>query len=419
MREQDLNIYKIDLENNKDLHLLVTDQCNKILPRYGWYNYKHSFSRDLVFGLLNDFGFNKQNCKEHVIFDPFCGAGTTLLASKEYGIKSIGMDIMPFSVFISTAKTYNYDFNVLLKTWSSFSSPHVLNMNLIDFKDKKAILQRYYDEKILDIVLKLYAWIDLQQTQVRLFFLTALFSILEDISNVKKDGGFLRFCEKTVTSDMVLESFENCVIQQLEDIQQERILQLSPEVTLIQGDARAIDIPNDSISAIITSPPYPNRHDYTRIYYAELALGFYNNNEDIKRLRYDTLRSHVEARKKKSSEGYSTPSGLNSLIADIKNKPMPNKSVIPMLEGYFEDMHIVFIELKRILKQDGYFALVVCDVRYSGVIIPVVSLLQELAANVGFKFVKKIVARHKHNSAQQMKEYGKKPIEESIIIWQK
>jgi len=42
----------IQHNQNIDLRLLVTPYQNKRLPVYDWYNYKHSFSHDLVIKLI-------------------------------------------------------------------------------------------------------------------------------------------------------------------------------------------------------------------------------------------------------------------------------------------------------------------------------------------------------------------------------
>jgi tRNA G10 N-methylase Trm11 len=72
------------------------------------------------------------------------------------------------------------------------------------------------------------------------------------------------------------------------------------------GDARQLPTERE-YDAVICSPPYPNRHDYTRIYSLEMVFDFIASNEELKRVRYDTMRSHVEARKKYEAPGYQRP----------------------------------------------------------------------------------------------------------------
>ena len=412
-----------ELSSRDDLKFLVTDQPNKNIPIYRWYNYKHSFSKDLVIELFKAFSLEKNSGK--TILDPFCGAGTTLLAAKEYGISGIGIDVMPFPAFISEAKTTNFDADTQRRRHTRLKM-HLTayDGNVTQFNNKRQLLKTYFSTEILNWVLYVYSWIVHQPDRAsRLFFMTALFSILESISQMKKDGGFLRNYSRELSTEVAESMLKQQIDIMLDDIEKHHIPGSIPEILI--DDIRRINTPghakieNDSIDAIITSPPYPNRHDYTRIYGLESILGFSQKARDIKRIRYNTLRSHVEARKSVVNEKYTSPLGLDAIIKSIGAQSLPNKEIIPMLRGYFEDMYSVFVSLYSVLKVNGFFALVVCDVRYGGVVVPVGDLINECAESAGFTLIKKIVARSKNNSSQQMKRFGKHPIGEYIFIWQK
>ena len=63
------------------------------------------------------------------------------------------------------------------------------------------------------------------------------------------------------------------------------------------GDVRKCiqKVPDGEIDLIITSPPYLNSRDYTDIYMLELkVLGLINSHEELRVLRKNTLRSHVQ-----------------------------------------------------------------------------------------------------------------------------
>ncbi|MBA7635094.1 hypothetical protein ES703_42694 [subsurface metagenome] len=90
-----------------------------------------------------------------------------------------------------------------------------------------------------------------------------------------------------------------------------------------------------------------------------------------------------------------------------------------MLEGYFEDMHLVLKEIKRLLRPHGKVAFVIGDVRYGGIKVPVGDILIDIGNNIGLEFHEKIVARMRGNSPQQMKKYGRDPMEENILIWKR
>lgn len=61
------------------------------------------------------------------------------------------------------------------------------------------------------------------------------------------------------------------------------------------GDARKLYEPSNKFSAVITSPPYPNRHDYTRVFDVELLFEFLDIDE-LKQLRNQSFHSHPESR---------------------------------------------------------------------------------------------------------------------------
>ena len=84
---------------------LATFVPNKKLPVYNWLYFKEGFSRDLVMELLRMFSPHRNDW----VLDPFCGAGTTLLACLESGVNSVGFDVHPVSVFSSRVKVGEYD----------------------------------------------------------------------------------------------------------------------------------------------------------------------------------------------------------------------------------------------------------------------------------------------------------------------
>ncbi|MFA5806434.1 MAG: hypothetical protein WC879_17520, partial [Melioribacteraceae bacterium] len=199
----------------------------------------------------------------------------------------------------------------------------------------------------------------------RNFFNLAFLSILELVSNTSKTGGFLRIVNNKFSPDKVWPTYLNRVDAMIKDVEQSKLSsQKKVTARAFLGDAREINL-EMQYNAIITSPPYPNRHDYTRIYALELMFDFVKSNDEIKQIRYETLRSHVEARKKYDAENYIQPKPLNKLIKQIKKNGVNNSKLTEMLEGYFEDMYLVLSQMKQRLKKQGKIALVVSNVRFS------------------------------------------------------
>lgn len=396
-------------------HLLVTPYQNRMLPIYSWYHFNHSFSRDLVWYLIDKFNLGSQSN----ILDPFCGSGTTLLAAKEKGISAIGIDILPLSVFISNAKLQNYDIKKIRHKAKELNELLDNNTNHPVSIPEITILRKVFDEKMLFSIFAIKNWIQgIKDENLRYFFLTSLLSIVEQIAYAKKDGGFLRMVpnKKIPEFKEVLFSKFN---EMLTDIEYSTNLQNNVRSEAVLGDARQTCFLGESFNAVITSPPYLNRHDYTRVYILELAIGFLKSDDEIKELRYKTLRSHVEAKNFFTCDGYKESIELKEIIKKLEKKSLPNKQVISMIRGYFEDMYLVLKEVVKVIKRGGFTAFVIGDVRYGGILIPVSDILIEIGNSLGLSHQETIVARFRGNSPQQMGKFGRMPSRESIIIWKK
>jgi len=76
-------------------------------------------------------------------------------------------------------------------------------------------------------------------------------------------------------------------------------------------------------------------------------------------------------------------------------------------------------EVERVCRKNAYVAWVVGNAQYYGLPIPVDELTAELGEQVGLTCDKLLTARFRGNSAQQMREYGRRPSRESVVIFRK
>lgn len=395
---------------------LISPQRNQNIPIYNWYSFKHSYSKELVENLISDFDLKSGAW----ILDPFCGGGTTLLASKQANINAYGVDILPFSVFLSNVKTRHYnEFELLTELEKLHHKPNHLPVKENLPKDI-ILLEKAFSPAIKRELLLLKNQINtINKLFNRDFFNLAFLSILESVSNTSKDGGFLRIIDRKVLLSSIRQLFLNKSASMIGDVIKNNNTYNQNGITVSAklGDARKLPLKH-KFSAIITSPPYPNRHDYTRIYSLEMVFDFIASNDELKQIRYNTLRSHVEARKKYIPKGYYIPAKLTKLISKVKKNGTNNPQVMGMLYGYFEDMFLSFQQMKEHLIKNGKIALVVSNVRFSGVNIPVDEILLQIGAQAGLTPKAIWVARKRGNSSQQMKKYKRRPSRESIVIWE-
>ena len=180
------------------------------------------------------------------------------------------------------------------------------------------------------------------------------------------------------------------------------------------ADARTIPAPDASYSAVITSPPYPNRHDYTRIFGIELMFAFHGW-EANRALRYQSFHSHPEARPKRPpAKGYEAPKSLERNICHVRDQRMQQ-----MLRGYFFDMYLCLCEVERVCRAGGKAAFVVGNARYDGSVIPVDEYSAEIGERAGLICREIRVVRWRGNSAQQMGKYGRVASRESVVLFEK
>jgi len=403
------------IDRSGNLSQLISPRRDIDRPIYNWHSFKHSYSKELVDFTISEFDLKKGAW----IMDPFSGGGTTLLACKQAGINAHGFDILPFSVFLSNTKTNDYNVEELKNNLSNFSNINGVKINGYKLPDIP-ILQKAFSSDVKHELLKIRSKVELiEDIKVKDLFKLAFLSILESVSNTSKAGGFLRIIQRNIKSEEIEGIFIDKIQKMISDVEvfyQDRD-NINCSIKTVLGDAREIRT-DQKYDAVITSPPYPNRHDYTRIYALEMVFGFVNNNDELKSIRYETLRSHVEARKKIEAIGYKVPSMLTKLIMRVEKNGVNNPQVINMLKGYFEDMYLVLAEIRKHLKNNGKVALVVSNVRFAGINIPVDEILSDIGKQVGLKPDGIWLARYRGNSSQQMKTYNRIPSRESIIIWQ-
>jgi DNA modification methylase len=394
-----------------DLKDLISPRRDIDTPLYNWHAFKHSYSKDLVDYLIKDFKLTPGTW----VLDNFCGGGTTLLACKEKRINTYGIDILPFSVFLSKVKTRNYNIASLEKDFFTLKIYKKARINQL-LPQIEIVPKAFTGPVQKEIIYLLKRIKQLKNYKNRDFFKLAVFSILESISRTSKSGGFLRLVKRNTRPEQVHKKFVQQCAKMIEDLRQNKNKESNSQTIIELQDSRKYKTER-KFDAVITSPPYPNRHDYTRIYSLELITGFISSNRKLKQLRYKTLRSHVEAKETYLTKSYSPPLRLCNNIKKIKKNGTNNPLIVKMIEGYFKDMYLVLEQIKRSLKKGGRVAVVVSNVRFSGENILVDEILGEIGKQVGLIPEKILVARYRGNSAQQMGEFSRNPSRESIVIW--
>lgn len=249
------------------------------LPIHRWYRLTPSFSPRLALDLAEHFGLGPRD----YILDPFSGVGTVPLCMKYEGIPACSIELNPYLHFVSTVKTRTYDhLSYISQCFDEFvelardetdglRQLHVARSYLA--KNEQFVPPIHKPERWwspsnlaqLVAIRKLMLDFDRTGDHVDLLRMGAL-SILVPVSNAKHNHVSLTFAaEPLPTVDVVgyLRRKLDEIVEDLEAVQSRP----SAEVSVYAGNSRAVDrvLPlSPKVSAVITSPPYPNRFSYAR-----------------------------------------------------------------------------------------------------------------------------------------------------------
>ncbi len=405
---------------------------------HSWYRFVYAYSDKVITGLADEFGITQDD----LILDPFNGTGTTTLAAKKLGIDAIGTDTSPASVLSAKTKT-NWDVdldefrkrrNELLETiepifneigsgenkrLDDFTSgeDEVISLEKYDFTEPKKTPKGWLSEKPLKKmkVLK-YHVEEMPDDDVTDLFKLAMIAILpEDVGNVRFGPEATRDRKQEGDKD-VLMYFEQKLRQMEDDL--EKVQKASTDedflvgdVEIIQGDARQIgdqlreesklmnsEKHEGQIDYLITSPPYPAEHDYTRNQRLELIwLNAAADNKELQKIKKSNIRSHTKNIYVADNEGEQVNIRDNEQIDKIVSKM--EQYIIDedishgfgnyyprVVEEYFAGMQHHFEQVYDIMAPGGKAAYVVGDSgSYWQFEIPTAKILAELAEyRVGF-----------------------------------
>lgn len=405
-----------------DYESLVNFSTRSHHPIHRWFFYREGYSPKLVERLLD----KERIVKGKRIIDPFCGGGTTLLASAQKEIKSTGFEINRFSAFTSKVKTRAYkDHDIenierLVNSIKEFvPSKHSLPLPSI------SILEKLFDEDVLEEIMNYKQHIfSIEKEKYRDFLFFGWLSILESISNYRKGGNGLKR-RKIDNKKLFREAFFKKLDEMLSDIKflnQKGFYRNFIEPVIYEDTALSMaeTVSDNEFDIAIFSPPYLNCFDYCEVYKVEIWMGdFVKSYEDLRRLRKRTLTSHLNSTVR---DDYSSlPDEILRIVDILKERDLWDRRIPSMILGYFRDMKKVLSNLSIVLKSGASCIIVVGNSAYGNMVIPTDVFIGVLGEETGFVCEGIGIARRNETSSQQQKNLGitKNFLRESLIFLRK
>lgn len=318
---------------------------------HGYHRYPAKFIPQIVKKLIEN--YTNEGDK---IVDVFAGCGTTLVESKVHGRKSEGVDINPVAQLITRSKINPIKPDLLEKYFISISNQiKSYNENLIYFDQKHDRIDYWFRTQEKNKIAFIYSIIlRIRTNAVKDFFLCALSNILKNCSKWLQSSTKPQVDPNKKIPDPFV-SFNLQVNRMIKKNKEfyEVLIKNNFENTECQiklADARNTKINANSVSAIITSPPYVTSYEYADIH--QLTGYWFDYFSNIKSFRKDFIGTF-----------YSNNKDLNSGVP-IANEIVQKLDKISKkgageVANYFNDMLDVSKEMNRILSPGGVVCLVI------------------------------------------------------------
>jgi len=324
------------------------------------------------------------------ILDPFSGSGTTSVEALLLKRNSVGIDVDPFSRFLSKVKVTPLEENelrycqrYLLQQVVNYHHSKVSEQDIPSFPyrdnwfNRETTLELAYLRKI---IVSLDASDDTKN-----FFKICLSSIVRAVSNADDN------CTRTVIRKKLnkrvypadaLEKFVETIL-----INVPKIIEFSQSCPKYvktdfpsDNDARDIRYPENYFDLAVTSPPYANAVDYPRTHQLELYwLGFADGSLTPLKKKHVGMESV-------SASDYQTFHNIGISCADVAMSRIfekdPRRAFI--VYKYLEDMRSNLAEVHRVLKKGRRYVVVLGNNRIRGEVFENWKYIMEIAEDVGF-----------------------------------
>ena len=282
--------------------------------------YRGKFHPQLIRALLNILEVKPGN----VVLDPMAGSSTVAVEANLLGIDSISVDLSPFCELMGRVKTFALGLDV--KVLESI------------IRNPKEILEKLKKEKVPEY------FKNNKDDKKRNYYEIVLLAFLDTMgfasrSSSSIDKLFPRVLERYVST-----------IKYFQSARQKINLKIGKS-EIIQGSVLNLPIDDNSVDAVITSPPYSFAIDYLK-----------NDQPQIEYLGYNL-------------------EDLREDMIGLQGRGVENK-----LEIYFDKMNIALKEMKRVSKKNSPIVIIIGtnDIQTNGVRLE--TKVVELAEKQNLKF---------------------------------
>ena len=383
-----------------------------------------------------------------VVFDPFMGSGGVIVEAILHGNNAIGIDINPFSEFLSKVKTTPLNAKKLSKTLDKIlekSTKNTTKQKPPRNAPKDLKLSFWYPRgvpKKLQILKQHIFELDAPEKEKDFFKLC--FSLTQRKASYQKRNIYKMYRVKEEKREVhkpdVFEMFSKICKTNIEKMDQftKAVKKSSGKAITILGDTRNAEkvfkkykkiLDNGKAHLVVTSPPYGDHG--TTVAYGQFSRHpgqWLDLPEQEELLAVDKVG--LGGQKKEDFSDLES-SLLDETIKKIEKKEAELTKTSQYSRGkdvfaFFYDIDECFKQISKVLKKgDSHCCFVVANRRVRREVIPMDKIIVELAKKYGFRhketIYRKIInkAFASKNTPENQTDYRDETMnEESIVIWE-
>lgn len=363
------------------------DECPDVpsttYTTHGMHSYPAKLIPQIPHYFINKDHFSKRN---GVVLDPFCGSGTTLVEAKLSGRNSFGVDINPLAKLLTKVKTSPLDFEKLKTLFEEIMNDILYGKTDVrspKFPDIDYWFSPRAQRKLMIIK---EAVERIKEADYKDFFGVCFSAIIRRSSYA--DPRISPACKSKRMRALIQKGWEPPVFDRFKKVTKTSIRhhqtfteKCDPQVfaRIIGRNGKEVDLEDEVVDLVITSPPYINAQKYVRstkleIYWLELL-----NKEELRELDRQLLGTERAKFEEYKDLEFSNLTSLKTLNLVLEKLAKIDRRRAYIVYKYFQEMEKVFLEIHRLLRKRGHFVLVIGNNRFYGIRIPSSEILVDMA----------------------------------------